>query len=310
LDSWQQAQDPEHKYYSTCFQEYYTCRKGSREMYIIRRLLNNYFFLSLFFLFSLSWNAFCDVETYYSIHVASFKELKRANNYVNKMASKGKVVFWKEADVPGKGQYYRVYLGKYHDREKAVEFWHILDSQGSVSYFGVHKFSDEPFPVLAKELPGEEPADLKKSDQVSSLKTADERFIDNQNGTVTDKKTKLMWTKNGWRMDFFSAATWKEAMKKCETFSLGGFKNWRLPTISEWKSLMDRKMEYPALTEPNPFENIIVHMPYWSGTEYVSKQAASLKSSVRAYTVMLYYGRIGHQNINKRAFIMPVRSIE
>lgn len=267
-------------------------------------------FFSLFFLISFTGGVFSDLDTYYSIHIASFKDLKRANNYVNEMANKGKAVFWKEANVPGQGLYYRVYLGRYRNRDKAVEFWHILDRQGSVSYFGVHKFSEEPLPEMAGELPEEESEELKKTDRKSSVKKAANRFIDNKDGTITDRKTKLMWTKNGWRMDFFSAATWKEAMKKCETFSLGGFSDWRLPTISEWKSIMDKKMEYPALVEPNPFENIIVHMPYWSITEYVSNQTAFLKSSVRVYTVMLYYGRIGHQNINKRAFVMPVRSLE
>ena len=136
--------------------------------------------------------------------------------------------------------------------------------------------------------------------------------MDNGDGTVTDKVRKLMWIKNGWRIDFFSAVRWKDALKKCEQFKLGGYTNWRLPTIKEWKSLLDTKKESPALVEPNPFENIIVHMPYWSQTAFIvgSEKASLTKSPSRAYTVMLYYGRINHQNINERAYILPVRSIE
>ncbi len=275
----------------------------------IKRITHKYLFVLLSFLFLFAAKAYCDTEDYYSIHVASFKELKRANNFVNELSNKGKVVFWKEADIPGKGKYFRVYLGKYKDREKAVEFWRELDSQGIVSYFGVHRFSEDTFPVTV-EFPVEEPEEEKKIDQETALITAEERFTDNKDGTVTDRKTKLMWSKNGWRMDFFSATSWNDAIEKCANFNLGGFTDWRLPTIKEWKSLMDSNKEYPALIEPNPFENIIVHMPYWSGTEYVSKQTVSLKNPVRVYTVMLYYGRVSHQNINKLAFIMPVRSIE
>jgi hypothetical protein len=72
---------------------------------------------------------------------------------------------------------------------------------------------------------------------------------------------------------------------------------------------MDKNNEYPALVEPNPFENIIVHMPYWSNTEFNSSQSGSIGSSNRAYTVMLYYGQITHQSISKLAFILPVRSL-
>jgi hypothetical protein len=54
--------------------------------------------------------------------------------------------------------------------------------------------------------------------------------------------------------------------------------------------------------EPNPFENIIVHMPYWSRSEME-------KYPAHAYTVMLYRGTVNHQRKNNRAFIMPVRNV-
>ena len=101
-----------------------------------------------------------------------------------------------------------------------------------------------------------------------------------------------------------------KAKEKCESFKHRGYTDWRLPTLKEWKSLMDKNNEYPALIEPNPFENIIVHMPYWSNTEYNSSQITTVKNPNRAYTVMLYYGRVVHQNVGKLAFVMPVRSLK
>ena len=255
-------------------------------------------------------NASCAEEEYYSIHVASFKKLQNANRYVNSMKKKGKTVFWKEADVPEKGKYYRVYLGKYQNRDHAVEFWNVLNEEGAVSYFGVHRFVETAIPeteedsdIIAVE---EEEAAGPASDQ-SEIQM---RFVDNGDGTVTDRKTKLMWVKNGWRIDFFSAVSWQDAIKKCEDFKYGGYSNWRLPSIKEWKSLMDKQNQYPALVEPNPFENIIVHMPYWSKTELNSSRIVSLSNPSRAYTVMLYYGRVSHQNTKKLAFVMPVRSLD
>jgi hypothetical protein len=274
--------------------------------------------LTAFIIFAGFNYAGCSQGTYYSIHLASFKDLERANAFVNNLTKKGKLVFWEKTDVPEKGEFYRVYLGKYDNREEAVEFWNVLKEEGAVSYFGVHEF-EEILPPEAAPEEGDERSliinagepELKRTDPSAPLVAEQRRFIDNNDGTVIDMKTNIMWTKNGWRIDFFSAEKWEDAQIKCREFNLGGHTDWRLPTIDEWKSLLDTSQEYPALVSPNPFENIIVHMPYWSGSklQYGSESAIARGESGRAYTVMLYFGRINHQSVNKRAFIMPVRSL-
>jgi len=249
---------------------------------------------------------------YYSIHFASFKNLANANRQVNALTEKGKMVFWKKTDVPGKGIYYRVYLGRYKNREDAVAFWEKLNKIGAVSYFGIHRFTESVQPSKIK--------DVRKLDKPSSYDVDQAkqrvpvrrgRFADNLDGTVTDTKTNLMWIKNGWRIDFFAAETWAEASKKCENFRHGGFNNWRLPTIAEWRSVIDPQKENPALVEPNPFVNIVGHMPYWTQTEftYGRDHTCSKKCPLESYTVMLYSGTINHQKKTARAFILPVRSI-
>jgi len=181
-----------------------------------------------------------------------------------------------------------------------------------VSYFGIFEFRKSnkipgqtvlpgiPAPLEALKPPGEpRPGPLLQ------------RFVDNRDGTITELKTNLMWIKNGWRLDFVSAVTWPEALKKCNAFRLGGYGNWRLSGVEEWRSLIDTGNQAPALVEPNPFENIIVHMPYWTRTEFAGGSEVPLTPgiSVRAYTVMLYSGNIIHQKKTDRAFILPVRSI-
>jgi hypothetical protein len=251
----------------------------------------------------------CKEDRYYTIHLASFKELQNANNFVNSLQYAGKTVFWKKTDVPGEGEYYRVYLGKYENRDEAIEFWNKLKEEGAVSYFGIHEFREESTSDTVEDLtPADEPEATAGIDD-SIPESPERRFVDNGDGTITDKKTNLMWIKNGWRIDFFSAVKWTDAIRKCEEFRYGGFTDWRLPTIKEWKSLLDKNNEYPALVEPNPFQNIIVHMPYWSKTEFNSSSGGSQETPNRAYTVMLYYGRISHQSTNKLAFILPVRSL-
>ena len=247
-------------------------------------------------------------QRYYSIHLASFKYLQNANRHVNSLQEKGKLVFWKEVDIPDKGIFYRVFLGKYTTREEAVRFWEKLNQEGAVSYFGVYEFKESVVSLKPPEPPIQKP--LPQTEQALEPKPVSPRFVDNQDGTVTDTQTNLMWVKNGWRLDFVSALTWPEAIEKCRDFSLGGHADWRLSTVDEWKTLIETDRQAPALVEPNLFENIIIHMPYWSHTEFVVAGGLTVKPdspSARAYTVMLYTGQIHHQKKNDRAFVLPVR---
>ena len=268
-------------------------------------------FLTIFF-----WHpgeADCAEKRYYSIHLASFKYLQNANGKVNSLQKKGKIIFWKKTDVPNRGEFYRVFLGKYKNKADAVEFWRILKSEGAVSYFGIYEFREEVHEPahmsVPDSIPIEKPQDAGKHRKVVSPPN---RFVDNDDGTVTDTLTNLMWVKNGWRLEFVSAATWLEAQEKCKKFRQGGYANWRLSSIEEWKSLIDIQKQAPALVDPNPFENIIVHMPYWSKTEFAvgADYLRNRGKSARVYTVMLYSGNVNHQLKTGRAFILPVRDVE
>jgi hypothetical protein len=245
-------------------------------------------------------------SVYYSIHLASFKDLQKVNRYVNSLKKGGNDVFWMKVDTPGEGWFYRVYIGKFDSRDEAVTFWKTLRKEGSVSHFGVDlirkpaKPADRPPMPAAKKQAASKPLYLK------------DRFVDNRDGTVTDLLTNLMWVKNGWRLDLFAAATWSEAVRKCEKFNHAGYTDWQLPTIEQWLSLIDTHNLSPALVEPNPFRNMIVHMPYWSQSDYNydPKYPLTNVSPVHAYTVTLYYGQISHLKKSDRAFILPVRFLD
>lgn len=255
----------------------------------------------------------CAEQVYYSIHIASFEYLQDANAQINALKKRGKIVFWKKATVPGKGEHYRIYLGKYKSRSEALEFWEKLKKDRGLNYYGIHEFRETAKPKMTeKHLTATAPQKPDRIQTFHPIKKGD-RFLDNQDGTITDTITNLMWIKNGWRLDFVSAVTWRDAVKRCESFGHGGYNNWRLPTIKEWKTLLDTKNQCPALVEPNPFENIIVHMPYWSSTPFIydMEYTCDVKlCPIQAYTVSLYFGKIGHQNYTKKAFVLPVRSTE
>ncbi len=64
---------------------------------------------------------------------------------------------------------------------------------------------------------------------------AQERFVDNKDGTVTDTKTNLMWAKHDNQGDI----TWHDAKKYCEHIILSRYEDWRMPTIKELETLYD-----------------------------------------------------------------------
>lgn len=73
---------------------------------------------------------------------------------------------------------------------------------------------------------------------------AQNRFIDNGDGTVTDRKSGLMWAKTDNQRDI----TWQQAQKWARTKFPKTLKrkydNWRLPTIRELETLHEEGTEF------------------------------------------------------------------
>lgn len=78
-------------------------------------------------------------------------------------------------------------------------------------------------------------------------------YTDNGNGTITDLSTRLVWQKcsRGQVNDStcsgaVTPASWTTALGYCQTLPLAGY-NWRLPSINELNSVIDRTAENPAI---------------------------------------------------------------
>ena len=68
-------------------------------------------------------------------------------------------------------------------------------------------------------------------------------YIDNGNGTITDLVTGLMWSQttdldDDGDIDASDKMSYEEAVSSVDNFVLGGFDDWRLPTIKEMYSLI------------------------------------------------------------------------
>ena len=84
-------------------------------------------------------------------------------------------------------------------------------------------------------------------------------FTDNGDGTVTDGNTGLMWQQGE-----AGSMNWEDAIAYCESFSLAGYNDWRLPNIKELRSIIDDSLYDPAI-DTNYFPDVDVPY-YWSST--------------------------------------------
>jgi hypothetical protein len=112
---------------------------------------------------------------------------------------------------------------------------------------------------------------------------ASTRFIvlSNMGGNaVLDRETGLVWEQSP---SAISDNYYNHSIR-CMNLNTGGRTGWRLPTIQELLSLVDRSQVSPALPSGHPFSNV-QPTHYWSASNYA--QVAS-----GAYTVYMPIGRV------------------
>ncbi len=100
---------------------------------------------------------------------------------------------------------------------------------------------------------------------LSSLVIGGDSRFKRINGVVKDNYTKLMWQTS----DDGIKKNWYEAKKYCEELKLKGYNDWRLPTIDELMSIIDKNKYAPAInTKVFKCRNAY----YWSSTETNNKK--------------------------------------
>jgi len=122
--------------------------------------------------------------------------------------------------------------------------------------------------------------------------TPDSQLLDNSNGTVTDRKTGLMWKQcmeglsgsnceNGSAVSF----TWQAALQQpgvINSSGFAGYHDWRLPNVKELRSIVEEKCANPAINLvrfPNTPSSFV-----WSDSPYI------FYNSYNAWYVHFYNG--------------------
>lgn len=130
------------------------------------------------------------------------------------------------------------------------------------------------------------------------------RFIDHGDGTVTDKLTGLVWTKNA---DMFGFRTWDQALTVCNSLANGSYGlmdgsaagDWRLPNFKEIESLVDYGSVGPSLPGGHPFVNVRPSS-YWTSTSVTT-------APTQAMFIILGVGPGIFENKEHPFFVWPVR---
>ena len=130
------------------------------------------------------------------------------------------------------------------------------------------------------------------------------RFTDNQNGTVTDNLTGLIWLKNA---NCFEYIDWYEALDASNSLAAGqcglsdgsSSGDWRLPNVRELHSLVDFGEINPALPAEHPFTEVQSGY-YWSSTTVAGYPDV-------AWYVYMDYGIVYPSNKDYHSHVWPVR---
>jgi hypothetical protein len=99
---------------------------------------------------------------------------------------------------------------------------------------------------------------------------------DDSQGIVTDLTTGLMWQDNSDAKTV--TKNWQGAIDYCESLTLGGYSDWRLPNINELRSIVDYGRSYPAIDPV--FKNVSSSL-YWTST--ISKGDTSISWGLNFY---------------------------
>jgi len=140
------------------------------------------------------------------------------------------------------------------------------------------------------------------------------RFTKNNDGTVTDNLTGLIWLENA---NCFSTRTWAQALTDAANLQNGscGLSDgsaageWRLPSKKELKSLVSSQYDSPALSNTagtsqwstgDPFTGV-QSFNYWSSTTYAG-------NTPNAWYVVLNVGIVSTlPKTNPSFYVWPVR---
>ena len=130
--------------------------------------------------------------------------------------------------------------------------------------------------------------------------------VDSVTGTVTDRRTALMWDRcplglsgSACAVGAASTFTWQAALNAAVTIgTYKGYNDWRLPNLRELRSLVEECRINPSINE-FVFPNTTVSF-FWSG---------SPNAGIATYASWYVDFNLGASDIGPRSLAVPVRLV-
>jgi hypothetical protein len=121
-------------------------------------------------------------------------------------------------------------------------------------------------------------------------------FIDLGNGMITDTVTGLMWQKDSAPETY----TWRDARQYVESLTLGGYDDWRLPTVQELSMLVD-----PAVKNPSP----AIDTTYFADTrsDFYWTSTVGTRGLWKAWAVDFSSGYVNYKGRMNTFYVRAVR---
>ncbi len=120
-------------------------------------------------------------------------------------------------------------------------------------------------------------------------------FLDNGDGTITDRATGLMWMKR----DSGKPMTWRQALAYAANLSHAGYDDWRLPNVKELQTIVDYgrapDARFPAPMGPatDPVFDVTKEESwYWSSTPFIETGDACYVAFGQAFSAWKWRGKL------------------
>ena len=119
-------------------------------------------------------------------------------------------------------------------------------------------------------------------------------YIDNGDGTITDKVTNLMWQKENERYN------WDTALNFCNNLTLADYSDWRLPSKKELMSILNYGTYSPSIDQTFFPDTGIWY--YWTSTDHAYDPS-------NAWLIWFLYGTAFYDNKGSNQDVRCVRGV-
>lgn len=93
-------------------------------------------------------------------------------------------------------------------------------------------------------------------------------LLDNGDGTLTEIRTRLMWTQKDSFADLGKCLDWHQSKEYVSNLNTGGYEDWRLPSLRELFSIYDNTLESNMAMDHDPEYLLALDTRFADGAAY------------------------------------------